>query len=107
MRGAHPGEKLVLMFFVGLLLFNPPLLGLFGVPRLVAGVPLLYVYMFVAWITLVALAAMIVENRAAAEVLEGGPAPAAAPAAAAPAAAAPVGASLSSGPSSADRPPGV
>jgi hypothetical protein len=95
MRGAHPSEKLLLMFFVGLLLFNPPLLGLFGVPRLVAGVPLLYVYIFVAWIALIALAAMIVENRAAAEALEGGPPapnPPAPPAGAAPPGASPPGA---------------
>ncbi len=43
------GERTLALFFLGVLLFNPPLLSLFSVDRYVADVPLLYLYLFVVW----------------------------------------------------------
>jgi hypothetical protein len=52
-------ERLVALFLLGLLLFNYPLLAMFNTPRLVAGIPLLYLYLFAGWIGVIAVAAAI------------------------------------------------
>jgi hypothetical protein len=56
-------ERLVALFLAGWIAFNPPILGLFGMPVTVFGLPLLYLYLFVGWAGLIALAALIVERR--------------------------------------------
>ena len=56
------GPRLVGLFLLGCLLFNYPLLTLFDRPAMVAGVPLLYAYLFGAWLVLIAGAALIVER---------------------------------------------
>ncbi|WP_282609965.1 hypothetical protein [Pelagibius sp. Alg239-R121] len=43
------GERSIALFLLGILLFNPPLLSIFGTDVAFAGVPLLYIYLFVAW----------------------------------------------------------
>ncbi len=43
------GRRLVGLFLLGMLLFNFPLLYLFNRPELVLGIPVLYLYLFVAW----------------------------------------------------------
>lgn len=48
-RPSAIGERSVALFLLGLLLFSPPLMSLFDAPRFVAGIPLLYVYLFCAW----------------------------------------------------------
>ena len=45
--------KLVGLFFLALLLFNFPILGLFGKAQFVLGLPVFYVYVFVVWIILI------------------------------------------------------
>lgn len=57
-------ERLVAVFMVGLALFNPPLLAVFGQGGTVGGVPLLYVYLFCAWGGLIAALALIIESSA-------------------------------------------
>jgi hypothetical protein len=52
-------ERLVALFLLGLLLFNYPLLAMFNSPRVVAGIPLLYLYLFLAWIGVIAGAAAV------------------------------------------------
>jgi hypothetical protein len=52
-------ERLVALFLLGLLLFNYPLLAMFNHPRLVGGIPLLYLYLFLAWIGVIAVAAAV------------------------------------------------
>jgi hypothetical protein len=52
-------ERLVALFLLGLLLFNYPLLAMFNTPRLVAGVPLLYVYLFLGWLGVIAVAGAV------------------------------------------------
>lgn len=57
-------ERLVALFLVGWIGFNPPILALFGVPRLVFGLPVLFVYLFFGWAAVIGLAALIVERGA-------------------------------------------
>ena len=54
-QAGDTGEKSLALFLLGLLLFNPPLLSLFSLERVVAGIPLLYLYLFAAWALLIAL----------------------------------------------------
>ncbi len=56
-------DRLVALFLLGLLLFNPPLLQLFGVAGTLFGVPLLYAYILGAWGAVIALAAVAAERR--------------------------------------------
>jgi hypothetical protein len=53
------GQGFVALFVLGCLLFNYPMLELFERPVLVAGVPLIYAYLFGAWALLIALGALI------------------------------------------------
>ena len=55
-------ERLVALFLAGWIAFNPPILGLFGAPTTLFGLPLLYLYLFVGWALLIALAATIAER---------------------------------------------
>jgi len=57
-------ERLVALFLLGLLLFNYPLLAMFNSATLVAGVPKLYLYLFVAWAAVIAGAALILRLAA-------------------------------------------
>jgi hypothetical protein len=66
-RSRITSERLVFLFLLGLLLFNPPLLSIFDRPATVIGIPLLYIYLFAAWGALVVLMALTVESGAAAE----------------------------------------
>jgi hypothetical protein len=43
------GPKLVLLFVVGALLLSFPVLAVFNRPAVVAGVPVLYLYLFGVW----------------------------------------------------------
>ena len=58
MRKGVKHEFLVFVFLLGLLLLNPPILSIFNVPDYVAGVPVLYVYLFAVWAILIALMAL-------------------------------------------------
>ena len=57
------GQRLVALFLLGNLLFNYPLLALFNQPRMVLGIPMLYVYVFGAWAMLIVLLAVVAEKR--------------------------------------------
>jgi hypothetical protein len=54
--------RLVALCMLGCLLFNYPILALFNVPGALLGVPILYVYIFTAWVVLIALMALAVER---------------------------------------------
>lgn len=60
------GEKLIAIFCLGLVLFSPIVMGIFdrGAATRVAGMPLLYVYLFASWAALVAMLAWVVETAA-------------------------------------------
>jgi hypothetical protein len=54
--------RIVSLFLLGCLLFTYPVLAIFNVGATVAGIPVLYVYLFAAWGLLIALAAAIIEG---------------------------------------------
>lgn len=56
-------QRLAALFVLGGVLFNYPLLALFNHPLLLGGVPLLYVYVFVAWAVLIGLLILVVEKK--------------------------------------------
>jgi hypothetical protein len=56
-------ERLAVLFALGNLLFNYPLLAIFNHATMIWGVPLLYAYAFVAWGALIVLMALTVETR--------------------------------------------
>ena len=55
-------ENMVILFVVGLLALNYPLLSLFDQMKLVLGIPLLFLYVFVIWLVIIVLTAMVVER---------------------------------------------
>ncbi|TXF13694.1 hypothetical protein [Pelomicrobium methylotrophicum] len=63
MRENVTGERLIAVFLLGCLLFNYPLLDLFNSNAEVFGIPLLFAYLFAAWMLLIALMAWIIEKR--------------------------------------------
>ena len=57
------GPRLVALFLLGLLLLNYPILYLFEKAGEVAGVPLLFAYVFMVWALLIGLMALVLEKR--------------------------------------------
>ncbi len=57
------GQRLAAIFTMGCVLLNYPILSLFSRREDVAGIPLLYVYVFAVWILLVALLALVIERK--------------------------------------------
>ena len=57
------GQRFVALCLLGTLLFNYPILALFNVSGTVLGVPVLYVYMFIAWAALIAAMAWLAESK--------------------------------------------
>jgi hypothetical protein len=56
------GPRFVALCMLGILLFNYPILTLFNVPGALFGVPVLYVYLFIAWAALIAMMAYLAES---------------------------------------------
>ena len=54
-------HRFVALCMLGIVLFNYPILALFNVSGRVLGVPLLYAWLFVAWLALIALMAWVAE----------------------------------------------
>jgi hypothetical protein len=52
-------RRLAGVFLLGWVLLNYPILSLFNLPATVAGIPLLYVFVFAAWTMIVALIGLI------------------------------------------------
>lgn len=61
-REARRRDRLVGLFALGLVLFNPPVLRLFAGATL-SGWPLLFVYLFCAWAALTGMVALTVERQ--------------------------------------------
>jgi hypothetical protein len=59
---AEHSQRLVALFVLGCLLFSVTLLTLFDRDSTVFGVPLLYAYLFGAWLLLVVLMALVIER---------------------------------------------
>ncbi len=55
-------ERLVALFILGVLLFSPPFLLIFDKATTVMGIPMLYLYLFIAWAVLIGLVALAIEK---------------------------------------------
>ena len=63
MKKAGPAAaRLVGIFLAGCLAFSFPMIALFNVSGRVAGVPILYAYLFLAWLLLIVLVALLMER---------------------------------------------
>ena len=56
-------ERLVVLAVIGILALNYPALSLFAHGGLLFGIPVLYLYLFLVWVGLIALAAAIIERK--------------------------------------------
>ncbi len=56
-------DRLIALFLLGVVLFTPPLLRVFGTDLTIFGCPLLFVYIFLAWALVVTLIALDIERR--------------------------------------------
>jgi hypothetical protein len=54
--------RLVCVFLLGGLAFNFPLIALFNVNGTLLGVPVLYAYLFAAWLMVIVLVALVMER---------------------------------------------
>jgi hypothetical protein len=61
-RSGKTGQRLAAIFLMGCVLLNFPILFLFARRGDVAGIPLLFAYVFGAWSLLIALMAFAVER---------------------------------------------
>jgi type IV secretory pathway VirB3-like protein len=61
-RSGITGQRLAAIFLMGCILLNYPVLSLFTRPAEVAGIPLLYAYLFGAWAVLIGLMALTIER---------------------------------------------
>ena len=55
-------QRLAAVFLLGLALFNYPVLALFNRAADVAGIPVVYAFIFGAWAALIGLLALVVER---------------------------------------------
>jgi hypothetical protein len=62
MSSSLKGQRLAALFLLGFLLLNYPLVSLFAGTTQIFGVPLLFIYVFVAWALVIALLALVVEH---------------------------------------------
>jgi hypothetical protein len=63
MKETRARDRLIALFLFGCFAMNPPLLAIFRTDILIAGVPLLFFYMFAVWALLIALLALIIERE--------------------------------------------
>jgi hypothetical protein len=56
-------ERLIALTVLGVVLFNYPLVALFGHPVLVLGWPLLYFYLFFVWAVFIVVVAVLMRRR--------------------------------------------
>ena len=61
-RSTNRSERLVAVFLLCVLLFNYPLLALFNRSVEIAGIPVLYAYIFLAWALVIGLLALVIER---------------------------------------------
>jgi hypothetical protein len=61
-RSDRSGERLLATFVLGWALLNYPILSLFSRPLEVAGIPLLYAFVFGTWIVLILIMALVIER---------------------------------------------
>jgi Na+-driven multidrug efflux pump len=65
-RSSGRAPRLIAVLLLGVMLFNFPLLAVFNVKARLWGIPMLYVYLFMAWATVIALVYWVVERHSGA-----------------------------------------
>ena len=60
-------ERLIALFFMGVLVLNYPLLHLFSEALLWLGIPILYLYLFTCWLVFIVFLAVLMERPQASE----------------------------------------
>jgi hypothetical protein len=73
MKHVQTGDRLIALFLLGVLFLSPPLLAVFRVDTIIAGVPLLYLYLFAVWALLIVLLALAIELGRRREAAQGTP----------------------------------
>jgi hypothetical protein len=61
-RSGITGQRLAAIFLMGCVLLNYPILSLFTRRAAIAGIPLLYAYLFGVWAALIGLMAVVIER---------------------------------------------
>ena len=56
-------QRLLALFLLFLMLFNYPVISIVNRPVLVGGIPLLYLYLFLAWLLMIGLLAWVVKGH--------------------------------------------
>ena len=56
-------RRLAVLFFLAVILFNYPILSLFNLDIFPFGLPLLYIYVFSAWVVILILIALATRSR--------------------------------------------
>ncbi|HWP34154.1 MAG TPA: hypothetical protein VNM66_01020 [Thermodesulfobacteriota bacterium] len=59
----RPRETLVVLFTLGVLLFNFPVLAIFNQPQALFGIPVLYLYLFGVWAAVIAVVWALTRRR--------------------------------------------
>ncbi len=62
-KEGRQNERLVALVLIAALAFNGPLLSLFDSPVLIFGIPVLYLYLFIAWAVLIGLVRSAMQNQ--------------------------------------------
>jgi len=62
MKSGQRTPRLIALAILGCLLFNYPILAVFNRPGSFLGIPVLYAWIFGAWLALIALMAYVVER---------------------------------------------
>ncbi len=56
-------QRLLALFFLGIVFFASPFLTLFNRPTRIFGVPALFIYLFAAWAIFILLVGLIIERK--------------------------------------------
>jgi len=62
-RDAYKNRRLISLFLLGCLLFNYPILSIFDLPKMVLGIPLLYLYILCTWALLILVVGLITSKH--------------------------------------------
>ena len=73
LRRDRTKDQLVALFVLGVLLLLPPLVVIFNQPLRFLGIPVLYLYLFLAWFMLICMTAAVVRQIDASESTDASP----------------------------------
>ena len=62
-RNTFTSQRLIVIFVIGCLLLNYPLVSIVNQSRLLAGIPLLFLFIFGVWLLLILLTAIVLRRK--------------------------------------------